>query len=228
MFSRMLCSLILVLCPTAQSNNTDKVYKLADGGLTPPVAKSTPSPEYPQPQGKAKFRGTVGLDVIIEKDGKIQDVKLVHQVDPLLDERAIEGVKQWEFTPCKKNGEPVRCSVYMEIDFHLYDEKTTRSDHAEPVYKSGQDGVTAPVREYTPDPDYTKEARDKKIQGIVGMDVVIEKNGRVEIVNVVQPLEPSLDASAVKTLRTWRLKPCQKDGSPVRCSSHIEVSFRLY
>ncbi len=49
------------------------------------------------------------MSVVIGKDGKVQDGKLEHSVDPGLDANAIKAVKNWKFTPCQKDEEPVRC-----------------------------------------------------------------------------------------------------------------------
>ncbi len=116
----MFAGLILALCATAQSNDGDKIYRMADPGITPAVAQLRTDPEYTKPAQKEKIQGTVGLNVVIEKNGKIEKVKVVRSLDPGLDESAIKGVKEWEFTPCKKDGKPVRCAVYLEITFHLY------------------------------------------------------------------------------------------------------------
>jgi TonB family protein len=105
---------------------------------------------------------------------------------------------------------------------------TAQSNNADKIYTVGDVGITAPVATFQREPDYTKQARKKKIQGIVQMSVLIGKDGNVENVKLINSLEPSLDENAVKAVQTWKFKPCQKDSEPVRCTVHIEVSYHLY
>jgi TonB family protein len=119
MFSRAASILIFALCATAQSNNADKIYKIGTPGVTAAVLKYSPDPEYTKQARKKKIQGRVGLDVIIEKDGKIENVKVVRPLNPDLDANAVKALKDSQFTPCKKDGRPVRCSTYLEFAFSL-------------------------------------------------------------------------------------------------------------
>jgi TonB family protein len=95
-------------------------------------------------------------------------------------------------------------------------------------YFSGFDGVGAPKAIYSPPPDYTNEARRRKLNGTVLLSGVITVQGKVEQVRVVQSLEPSLDQASVDIVRKWKVSPA-KDGSgnPVPVRAPIETTFRL-
>jgi TonB family protein len=89
-------------------------------------------------------------------------------------------------------------------------------------------GIQAPIPTEKPLPAYTPEAREKGIQGIVLMQVLIDKDGRVTDAKVLRSLEHSLDLSALNTVKDrWRFKPGMLDGKPVNVKAVIEVSFRL-
>lgn len=120
MVSRVLTSLALSLCVTTQSNNADNIYKAGDVGTTRPVAVFSPEPDFTNRARKKKIQGTVRMSVIIGKDGKVQDVKLEHSVDPGLDANAIKAVKNWKFTPCQKDDQPVRCRTSVEVSYLLF------------------------------------------------------------------------------------------------------------
>jgi TonB family protein len=119
MYSRVFAGLILGLCATAQSNTADKIYRVGDPGVTAAVLRYCPDPEYTKEARKKKIQGKVGLDVVIEKDGKIESVKVVRPLDPGLDENAVKAVKGAQFTPCKKDGQRVRCSTHLEMSYSL-------------------------------------------------------------------------------------------------------------
>jgi TonB family protein len=95
------------------------------------------------------------------------------------------------------------------------------------VYTVG-DGVSAPIPIYKPEPGYTKEAKDAKLEGHVVLSVIIGADGAVTDVNVVQPSDKGLTENAVETVKTWKFKPAMKAGKPVPCKVSIEVSFRMF
>jgi len=89
-------------------------------------------------------------------------------------------------------------------------------------------GVSAPKPIYTPDPEYSEEARKSKYQGVVVLWLVIGPDGHPQDVKVARPLGMGLDEKAIEAVRTWRFKPAEKDGHPVAVQMNVEVSFRLY
>ncbi|HUI55943.1 MAG TPA: energy transducer TonB [Bryobacteraceae bacterium] len=89
-------------------------------------------------------------------------------------------------------------------------------------------GVSAPKPLFTPDPEYSEEARKSKYQGVVVLWLVIGSDGLPQEIKVARPLGMGLDEKAIEAVRTWRFKPAEKDGRPVAVQMNVEVSFRLY
>jgi len=89
-------------------------------------------------------------------------------------------------------------------------------------------GVSAPKPVYTPDPEYSEEARKSKYQGVVVLWLVIGPDGHPHEIKVARPLGMGLDEKAIEAVRTWRFEPAKKDGQPVPVQMNVEVSFRLY
>jgi TonB family protein len=85
-----------------------------------------------------------------------------------------------------------------------------------------------PVPTYTPEPLYTEEGRQRKIQGDVVLRIVVDANGKVSDLKVFKSLEPTLDESTIQTIRTWTFKPATRDGVPVTSSLEIKTTFRLF
>ena len=94
------------------------------------------------------------------------------------------------------------------------------------TYRIGA-GVSPPVPIYRPDPRYPKNARRKRIEGTVILAIVVETDGTTSDIHVVKPLDPDLDRAAMECVGTWRFRPGEKDGHPVRVMAQIEVNFRL-
>src|SRR5215469_3758872 len=95
------------------------------------------------------------------------------------------------------------------------------------VYRVGG-GVTAPRTIFSPDPDYSDEARKAKVQGTVTLVCVVGADGRTRDIRITRSLGRGLDQKALEAVRTWRFDPAQKDGHPVAVEVSIEVNFRLY
>jgi TonB family protein len=82
------------------------------------------APIYP-PIAKAAFvQGTVVIDVRLGVTGKIDSVKVVSG-PPMLQQAAIDSLKQWRFHPFEKNGAPVPATGKVSIEFSLGKEGST-------------------------------------------------------------------------------------------------------
>ncbi|MGO4881833.1 MAG: energy transducer TonB [Bryobacteraceae bacterium] len=75
-------------------------------------------PTYPPLAQQAKIAGTVRLNVIIGKDGSVQNLT-VASGHPLLVPAAMEAVKQWVYEPTLLNGQPVEVVTQVEVKFDL-------------------------------------------------------------------------------------------------------------
>jgi len=76
-------------------------------------------------------------------------------------------------------------------------------------------------------PKYPKAAFDKKLQGEVVIEFLIDTKGRVAKTRVVQSV-PGLDEAAVECLKKWRFKPAVKDGKPVAVIARAPMVFRIF
>jgi protein TonB len=77
-------------------------------------------------------------------------------------------------------------------------------------------------------PNYPEASRRRGEQGVVRVELLVDPNGRVVDVRVLESSGFStLDAEAVKTVRDWRFRPAQRGGLPVAGSITTAVHFRL-
>ena len=73
-------------------------------------------PVYPAIAHSARVAGVVTIEATIGPDGKVIDAKVVHSI-PLLDQAALDAVRQWEYTPTLLNGVPVPVLMTVRINF---------------------------------------------------------------------------------------------------------------
>jgi periplasmic protein TonB len=95
------------------------------------------------------------------------------------------------------------------------------------VYRLGG-GVTAPTLIYSPDPEFSDEARRAKYQGVCLVGLVVDALGNPENVHVVRPLGMGLDEKALEAVRQYKFKPAMFKGKAVAVVINIEVNFRIY
>jgi protein TonB len=95
------------------------------------------------------------------------------------------------------------------------------------VYRPGK-GVAPPRAIYSPDPEFSEEARKAKYQGTCTLLLVVSADGRPTNIRVANSLGMGLDEKAIETVKTWRFEPGQKDGHPVAVEIAVEVDFHLY
>ena len=90
------------------------------------------------------------------------------------------------------------------------------------------DGIAKPIAIHKPQPRYTEEARQARIQGVVILSCVVTEKGEVAKLKVIKGLPLGLDESALETVATWKFKPAKDlEGRPVPVYFHITVSFWL-
>jgi periplasmic protein TonB len=95
------------------------------------------------------------------------------------------------------------------------------------VFRPGR-GVTPPRAIFSPEPEFSEEARKAKYQGTCTLMIVVDTDGKPTNLRVVSSLGMGLDEKALETVRTWRFEPGQKDGHPVKVEMAVEVDFHLY
>jgi TonB family protein len=95
-----------------------QVYTPGDGVSLPTVIKQVRA-GYTEKAMNARIEGNVALDAVVLANGKVGDVTVIESLDEGLDQQAIESLKQWEFKPGLKDGEPVAVRVRVIISFRL-------------------------------------------------------------------------------------------------------------
>jgi protein TonB len=90
------------------------------------------------------------------------------------------------------------------------------------------DGVSAPRPIFTPEPEFSEEARKAKYQGVVVLNIIVGTDGRVHTPRVVRSLGMGLDEKAIEGVKTWKFDPSKRNGQSVAVEMNIEVAFNLY
>jgi TonB family protein len=88
-------------------------------GVAQGLIASKVQPLYPEQAKAAKIQGPVLLHAIIGKDGSVQSLNIISSASPLLDQAALDAVKQWKYRPYLLNGTPVEVDSQITVNFSL-------------------------------------------------------------------------------------------------------------
>jgi len=109
----------LVRGPLANAQTTLQIYHVGGEVSAPKLIYAT-DPHFTDKAIKAKYQGVCVLSLIVDAQGRPQDVKVVRHLEMGLDEKAIEAVQQYKFTPALLHGKPVAVEVNIEVNFRRY------------------------------------------------------------------------------------------------------------
>ena len=88
------------------------------GNIKTPTKVKDVKPQYPPIAQSARVQGVVIIEATIGADGCVQNARVLRSI-PLLDQAALEAVKQWQFTPTLLNGVPVPVIMTVTVQFTL-------------------------------------------------------------------------------------------------------------
>jgi TonB family protein len=112
--------------PPAPPDLPDGVYSVGNGTLRPTVLTKV-DPEYSEEARNAKYSGSVMLSIVVTTDGRADNIKVIKSLGMGLDEKAIEAVQRWVFSPGTNHGVPVNVKAQIEVNFRLCDLCESRS-----------------------------------------------------------------------------------------------------
>ncbi len=90
------------------------------------------------------------------------------------------------------------------------------------------DDIMPPRLSEVASPDYTAEAKKRKIEGTVTLMIVVDQKGDVVDAKVVKGLGYGLDENAIIAVKEWKYKPAEKDDHPIAVKMEVTVDFYLH
>jgi protein TonB len=88
------------------------------GSIRQPTKIRDVPPIYPPMAQTARVQGVVIIEALIDVDGRVQQARVLRST-PLLDDAALNAVRQWQYTPTLLNGQPVQVLMTVTVMFRL-------------------------------------------------------------------------------------------------------------
>jgi TonB family protein len=203
------------------------IEKFAEGAvkvkdqISPPKLVKIVEPIYPEIARQSKVEGVVILQARTDTEGRVKDAMVLRSV-PLLDQAALEAVRQWVYEPLVIDGQAKEAVFTVTVRFALDGEKQIAK--AEGSGTTGEVLVPTLIRRV--DPVYPEAARKAGIQGIVLLEATTDEQGNVVKVRVQKSI-PELDQAAVDALKQWKYEPLIVEGKPKGVVFTVTIRFAL-
>jgi TonB family protein len=88
--------------------------------------------------------------------------------------------------------------------------------------------VSPPVVLKAGEPEFSEQARRKKVSGDVMVHLIVDEQGMPQDVKVVRGLGMGLDEKAIEAVKQYRFKPAMREGAPVRVEMNVDVNFQIF
>ncbi|WP_157861444.1 energy transducer TonB [Desulfurivibrio alkaliphilus] len=101
---------------------TAKQQSTAAGPITEarPLYRENPPPPYPRAAQRRHHQGTVILEVLVNRQGRVEELQVAESSGyPLLDQAALAAVADWRFEPGRRNGQTITSTVLVPVSFVL-------------------------------------------------------------------------------------------------------------
>jgi TonB family protein len=202
------------------------IEKFAEGAvkvtdaIPPPKLIKKMNPVYPEAARQAGVEGVVILEARIDVEGRVKNVRILRSV-PLLDQAAIDAVRQWVYTPMIIDGQPKEAIFTITVRFNLNGKGKKDAEG-----KTSTGDVLIPTLIKKVDPVYPEAARQAGVQGLVLLEATTDEKGNVAAIRVLQSI-PELDQAAIDALKQWKYEPFIIEGKPKGVVFTVTIQFKL-
>lgn len=95
-------------------------YPNLSGDVLRPKPVFTPEPTYPDRASSENFRGIVLLAMVVNKDGRVENIRLLRPLGMGMEEAAVAAVQTWRFKPATRDGQAVAVEMNIEVAFNKF------------------------------------------------------------------------------------------------------------
>ena len=205
------------------------------GGIPAPRKLKNVHPVYPADAIAQQVQGVVVIEAIVDVDGTVSEAKILRSAG-ILDQAALDAVRQWQFTPTLLNGQPVPPPPPPPPPAPVKDPQAPPQPPPPPppppAPPSDDDplrvggNIKEPKKVKHVAPVYPPEAQEARIQGIVILEVLIDPDGKVTSARVIRGVN-GLDDAAVDAVLQWEFTPTLFNGIARPVIMTVTVNFTL-
>ena len=201
------------------------------GDIKEPIKIKHVSPAYPDMALQARVQGSVIIEAVIGKDGRVTDARVLRPV-ALLDTAAVEAVRQWEYTPTLLNGAPVDVIMTVVVNFKLSPESRPLAGSERPAppdaFAEAEQMLLRALDQLRKQSSAASIAPKPIVvpPGYAIVEVTVATDGSVRDAKLIKG-DPNLAAGALDAARNMRFTPTLLNGVPIEAVVTVLVPIRL-
>lgn len=213
------------------------------------------TPRYPKRALGRETDGEVTLEFDISKHGRAENVEVIEQSPRgVFDDEAAETMQYWAFSPARLPGcgtteQKARQTIVFDHDGdpQIRFQPLVVNDLPQPPretrqttlkdYWQEQKAAVLTLDAWDPrgfltvnrvDPEFPLRALDRRKEGMVALAFLVEADGSVDLVEVVDSVEGTyFQKPALSAIRQWRFEPRMRNGEPVVSVACHEFVFHV-
>jgi TonB family protein len=175
-------------------------------------------PLYSEEARRAKVQSAVMLSIVVNLDGRAENIKILHGAGFGLDERAVEAVTKWKFQPGTLRGVAVKVRAQVEVNFRLGPQfPSARLNFTLPQ------GATRPQLTAGSIPKGLPLEQDQS----VSFHLVVDAEGVPQNITVLNSSDPEWERITTQELQQWRFSPAMLNGTAVAVEGVFELSWKV-
>ena len=218
--------------PAEVPQATTATPRISGGVMAGQLLTKVP-PVYPQAAKDNHVMGGVVLRAIISREGQVKSLTVISGPVALRD-AAVDAVKQWTYKPFMLNGRATDVDTTITVNFPPTEASlggapagTGQTPPALPSLPSGRVRISSGVMERQKQsgsmPNFCLLAGDQRLSGTIVLHVVVDRTGNVSDVDGLSG-PPTLQQSAIESVRGWTYKPYLLNGDPVEVDTTVTTS----
>jgi TonB family protein len=189
-------------------------------------------PVYPEEALEEGLEDTVVVEGTTDTEGNVVDVTVLKGEHDILNQAALEAVRQWKYEPMKIDGKAIgifTVTCRFRKDPKKKKDVTVKSteakgDETPPVYAIGD--IKAPRLIKRVEPVYPDEAKKGEIEGVVIIEATTNTEGDVIDTTILRSV-PGLDQAALEAIKQWKYEPMIINGKPKGIVFTVTTRFKL-
>jgi len=206
---------------------------------------------YPEEELTSNIQGTVEVSFTVDKDGNAHHFEIAKGLSPALDREALRLIRLIVWRPASSNGTVISAPHSFEIKFNIRQYlKRLKQEAGKPIVQFDTDADTSyrivnfASLDVAPTPiiaggkmqvnnyiqkqlRYPEAAFRLNLSGTVTIGFVVETDGHVSNIHVIQSLGGGCDQEAIRIIQSIHWTPGLKDDQRVRCDNKLDISFML-
>jgi TonB family protein len=222
-----------------QAPDPDGVYYVGPEVTAPKLVRTVSVP-YPDAVSAKGLQGMTVLAMIVDANGNLEHIQVLHRHGEAFDQAAIAAVKQSKFEPGKLGNKPVPVWIDVRVVFHANRSQAvpqvliTERDLPPPSESQLEDKhhnplpYTPPFPIHTVDADFADPFAKHPYVQVAIVTALVSEDGMPSEVRVKRGLGFGLDEKAAAAVWRYKFLPATKKGQPIAAQRDIMVNFATF